>query len=177
MRSHEIARRYAEALFSLASEQRVVDQIESEYRQVITDIVAVPEVSRFLAHPLVPREKKNRLIDQAFPELSVYLRNLMRLLIRNGREDYLEPIFEQFLSFRAEEEGVIRVQVVTAQEFSSEDRGRLTDRLAKALGRRVELVERLDSDLLGGVRLEVDGRVIDGTLRAKLEGLLAVLER
>lgn len=177
MRSHEIARRYAEALSSLASEQRVVDQIESEYQQVVTDIVAVPEVSRFLSHPLVPREKKNRLIDQAFPELSVYLRNLMRLLIRNGREDYLEPIFEQFLSLRAEEKGVIRVQVVTAQEFSSEDRGRLTDRLAKALGRRVELVERLDSDLLGGVRLEVDGRVIDGTLRAKLEGLLAVLER
>lgn len=176
MKSHEIARRYAEALYSLASEQRDVDQIESGYQQVVTDIVAVPEVSRFLAHPLVPREKKNRLIDQAFPELSVYLRNLMRLLIRNGREDYLGLIFEEFLSLRAEAEGVIRVQVVTAQEFSSEDRGRLADRLAKALGRRVKLVERLDSDLLGGVRLEVDGKVIDGTLRAKLEGLLAVLE-
>jgi len=177
VKSREIARRYAEALYRLASEQGNTDQIDSEYEQLLADTAEVPEVTLFLAHPLVSRQKKNRLIEQAFPQLSVYLRNLIRLLIRNGREDYLGLIFEQFVSLRAEEEGVIRVQVATAQEFSSDDRSRLTDRLTEALGRRVRLEERLDPDLLGGVRLEVDGRVIDGTLRAKLEGLLAVLEQ
>jgi len=177
VKSREIARRYAEALYRLASEQGNVDQIDSEYEQLLADTAEVPEVNLFLAHPLVSRQKKNRLIEQAFPQLSVYLRNLMRLLIRNGREDYLGLIFEEFLSLRAEEEGVIRVQVATAQEFSSDDRSRLTDRLTEALGRRVKLEERLNPELLGGVRLEVDGRVIDGTLRAKLEGLLAVLEQ
>jgi len=176
VKSREIAHRYAEALYRLASEQGKVDQIDSEYEQLLADTTEVPEVNLFLAHPLVSRQKKNRLIEQAFPQLSVYLRNLMHLLIRNGREDYLGLIFEEFLSLRAEEEGVIRVQVATAQEFSSDDRSRLTDRLTEALGRRVKLEERLDPGLLGGVRLEVDGRVIDGTLRAKLEGLLAVLE-
>ncbi len=176
MRSREIARRYAEALYGLAREQGNVGEIESAYQQALTDIAGVPEVGRFLAHPLVPREKKNELIDRAFPELPGHLRNLIRLLIRNGREDYLGLIHEEFLTLRADEEGVIRVQVATAQQFSAEDRGRLTDRLARALGRRVKLVERLDPDLLGGVRLEVDGKVIDGTLRAKLEGLLATLE-
>jgi len=177
VKSHEIARRYAEALYRLATEQGNVDQIDSEYEQLLADTAEVPEVNLFLAHPLVSRQKKNRLIEQAFPQLSVYLRNLMHLLIRNGREDYLGLIFEQFLSLRAEEEGVIRVQVATAQEFSSDDRSRLANRLTEALGRRVKLEERLDPGLLGGVRLEVDGRVIDGTLRAKLEGLLAVLEQ
>ena len=177
MKSHEIARRYAEALYRLATEQGNVDQIDSEYEQLLADTAEVPEVNLFLAHPLVSRPKKNRLIEQSFPQLPVYLRNLIRLLIRNGREDYLGLIFEEFLSLRAEEEGVIRVQVATAQEFSSDDRSRLTDRLTEALGRRVKLEERLDPGLLGGVRLEVDGRVIDGTLRAKLEGLLAMLEQ
>jgi len=176
VRSRGIARRYAEALYDLAREQASVDEIESAYQQVLTDIAGVPEVSLFLAHPLVSREKKNELIDRAFPALPGHLRNLVRLLIRNGREDYLDLIYEEFLTLRADEEGVIRVQIATAQEFSSEDRSRLTDRLAKALGRRVRLEERLDPGLLGGVRLEVDGRVIDGTLRAKLEGLLSVLE-
>jgi F-type H+-transporting ATPase subunit delta len=176
VRSHEIARRYAEALYGLAQEQASVDEIESAYQQVLTDIAGVPAVSRFLAHPLVSRERKNEMIGKAFPALPGHLRNLIRLLIRNGREDYLDLIYEEFLILRAEEEGVIRVQVATAQEFSPEDRDRLTDRLAQALGRRVTLEERLDPNLLGGVRLEVDGTVIDGTLRAKLEGLLAVLE-
>jgi len=176
VKSREIARRYAEALYGLAREQASVDEIESAYQQVLTDIAEVPEVSRFLAHPLVSREKKTELIDRAFPALPGHLRNLMRLLIRNGREDYLGLIYEEFVALRADEEGVIRVQIATAQEFSSEDRDRLTERLTQALGRRVRLEERLDLDLLGGVRLEVDGVVIDGTLRAKLEGLLAVLE-
>lgn len=177
MKSREIARRYAEALYHLVREQGDADKIESEYQQLLTDIAKVPDVGRFLAHPLVSREKKNQLMDQAFPRLSDYLRNLIRLLVRNRREDYLALVLEEFLSLRAQEEGVIRVQVATAQAFSPEDRDRLTDRLAKALGRRVKLEERLDPNLLGGVRLEVDGKVIDGTLRAKLEGLRAVLER
>jgi len=105
-----------------------------------------------------------------------YLRNLFTLLIRNGREDYLELIYEEFLTLRAEEEGIIRVKVATAQELSLEDSDGLVNRLAKALGGRVELEERLDPDLLGGVRIEVDGKVVDATLRAKLRGLRTLIE-
>ena len=176
MRSREIARRYAEALYGLAREQESVDQIEQEYRQILADVVEIPDVGRFLAHPLIAREKKDRLVDEAFPDLSGYLRNLIHLLIRNGREDYLALIYEEFLTRRSVEEEIVRVEVVTAREFSSEERRRLTDRLAGVLGRRVRLKERLDPSLLGGLRLEFDGQVIDGTLRAKLEGLRALLE-
>jgi len=176
VRSREIARRYAEALYGLASEQASVDKIESAYQQLLADTAGVPEIGRFLAHPLVSRKRKNELIDKAFPGLPEYLRNLIRLLVRKGREEYLNLIYEEFVALRADEEGIIRVKVSTAQEVSTEDRGRLTDRLARALGRRVKLEERLDPDLLGGVRLEIDGTVIDATLQAKLGDLLAVLE-
>lgn len=176
MRSHEIARRYAEALHALACERGNADQIELEYQQILLDVAEIQKFRRFLIHPLIPREKKDQLVDRAFPGISESLRNLFRLLIRNGREGYLGLIFEEFLTLRAEEEGVIRVQVATAQAFSSEERDRLTERLMQALGRRVTLVERLEPALLGGVRLEVEGKVIDGTLRAKLEGLRAKLE-
>ena len=143
---------------------------------MLLDIAEVPKVKRFLVHPLIPREKKDQLVDRAFPGISESLRNLFRLLIRNNREGYLGLIFEEFLALRAEEEGVLRVQIATAQAFSSEERDRLTERLMRAVGQRVTLVERLEPALLGGVRLEVDGKVIDGTLRAKLEGLRALLE-
>jgi len=176
VRSREIARRYAEALYRLSYEEGCVDQIEGDYRRVLSEITEVPDFSRFLTHPLVSRERKNGLVEQSFPQILGYLRNLFTLLIRNGREDYLELIYEEFLTLRAEEEGIIRVKVATAQELSLEDRDGLVNRLAKALGGRVELEERLDPDLLGGVRIEVDGKVVDATLRAKLRGLRTLIE-
>jgi F-type H+-transporting ATPase subunit delta len=176
VRSREIARRYAEALYLLVHEQGNMDQVEAEYRRVLADVAEVPEFGLFLAQPLIARERKVRVFDQAFPELFGYLRNLVHLLIRNRREDYLGLIYEEFRVLQAEAEGIIRVQVASARAFSSEERDRLTDRLMQTLGRRVTLEERLDPELLGGVRLEVDGKVIDGTLRARLEELRALLE-
>ena len=176
MRSREIARRYAEALHALACERGNAEQVESEYQQILLDVAEIPKFKRFLVHPLIPREKKDQLVNRAFPGISESLQNLFRLLIRNGRGGYLDVIFKEFLALRAEEEGVIRVQIATAQATSSEEQDRLTERLTQALGRRVVLVERLEPALLGGVRLEVDGKVIDGTLQAKLEGLRALLE-
>ena len=176
MKSREIARRYAEALHLLVREQDDMDQIEGEYRSILADMKEVPELGRFLAHPLIARDRKAQVFDRSFPEISGYLRNLVHLLIRNRREDYLGLIHEEFLILRAEEEETLRVQIATARTFSAEERDRLTDRLQRALGRRVMLEERLDPALLGGVRLEVDGKVFDGTLRAKLEGLRALLE-
>lgn len=176
MRSREIARRYAEALYQLASEEDCVDRIVEDYRRAISEVAGVPEFGRFLAHPLVPRDKKNALIEKAFPDISEYLRNLFYLLIRNGREGYLGLIYEEFLSLRAEKEGVIRVGVTAAHELPQEDRDRLAARLSAVLGGRVELEERVDPGLLGGVRIEVAGKVLDGTLKAKLKGLRALLE-
>jgi F-type H+-transporting ATPase subunit delta len=175
VRSREIARRYAEALYDLAAEEGVVDSIETDYGRVLTEIEEVPDLLRFLVHPLVSREAKNALLDRTFPDLSEYLRNLFSLLICNGREGYLDLIYDEFRSLHAEAEGIVRVKVLTAKELSSEDRDRLMNRLAEGLGKRVKLEEELDRSLIGGVRIEVGGKVIDGTLRARLEGLQALL--
>lgn len=176
MRSREIARRYAEALYKLAAEETLVDTIEEGYGQVLTEIEGVPDFDRFFTHPLVSRERKSELIDQVFPDLSAYLRNLFVLLIRNGREGYLDLIYEEFRSLRSEEEGIVRVKVLTAKELSTKDRERLTDRLVKGLGERVKLEEEVDVSLIGGVRIEIGGKVLDGTLRTRLEGLRSFIE-
>ncbi|MEA1871516.1 MAG: ATP synthase F1 subunit delta [Candidatus Bipolaricaulota bacterium] len=176
MRSREIARRYAEALYKLAAEEGLADTIEEDYSHVLTEIEGVPDFDRFFTHPLVSRDKKGELIDQAFPDLSEYLHNLLALLIHNGREGYLDLIYEEFRSLRSEEEGIVRVKVLTAKELSTKDCGRLTDRLAVGLGKRVELEEEIDASLIGGVRIEIGGKVLDGTLRTRLEGLRSFIE-
>ncbi len=176
MRSQEVARRYAIALYQLAAEQEAVEATEEELRAVVDETRRTREIARYLAHPLVSRERKTGFVAKVFPDLSVRMRNLLGLLIRNRREAYLDLICEEFLVARAEAEGLVPVCVTTARPMTDDERDRLTARLEDALKRRVRLEERIDERLLGGTRIEMEGRVIDGSLRARLEGLRARLE-
>jgi F-type H+-transporting ATPase subunit delta len=176
VRSQEVARRYAIALYQLAAEQEAVGSTEDELRAVVDETTRTREISRYLAHPLVSRERKTEFVRVVFPDLSERMRNLFALLIRNRREAYLDLIYTEFLAARAEAEGLVPVCVTTARPLNDEERDRLTANLARALKQRVRLEERIDERLLGGVRIETDGRVIDGSLRARLDRLRARLE-
>lgn len=176
MRSQEVARRYADALYQLAAEQDAVDATEAELHDVIRETVQIREISQFLAHPLVSRERKVEFVSNAFPVLSERMRNLLGLLIRNRRESYLDLIYGEFLAARAEAEGLVPVCVTTTRPLSDDERARLTSNLKRALNQSVQLQERIDERLLGGARIEMDGRVIDSSLRARLDKLRATLE-
>ena len=177
MRSQEIARRYAAALYQVADEDTAVREVEDELAVVAKGTSDEAEVYRFLAHPLVPRETKSDFLATAFPETSDRMKNFLELLIRNRRETYLDLIYDQFLEIRTAAEGMIQVTVTTAQALSDEDRGRLRERLETALKRPVQLEECIEESLLGGARIEAAGHVMDGTIRARLGELRQQLEK
>ncbi|HHE51539.1 MAG TPA: ATP synthase F1 subunit delta, partial [Candidatus Acetothermia bacterium] len=104
-----------------------------------------------------------------------YLHNLFAILVKNGREGYIEMIYDEFERLRESEEGIVKVSVMTAKELSSEDRQSLSEHLAHTLGNEVRLDEHIDESLIGGLRIEVGGKVIDGSLRARLDELKTVL--
>ncbi len=176
MRSQEVARRYGTALYQLAADQEAVGPTEDELRAVVDETTRTREISRYLVHPLVSRERKAEFVSRVFPDLSKRMRDLFGLLIRNRREAYLDLIYMEFLAARAEAEGLVPVCVTTARPLNDEERDRLTSNLEQALKQRVRLEERIDEGLLGGARIETDGRVIDGSLRARLDRLRARLE-
>jgi len=84
-------------------------------------------------------------------------------------------IYDEFINLRGEREDIAQVRVATAKPLSQADKDKLIEHLTAALGKRVKLSERVDPGLIGGVRLELDDKVIDGTLRAKLAQLQAAL--
>lgn len=176
MRSQEVANRYALALYRLAAEQDAVDPTENELRAVVNEAQQHGEIARYLEHPLVSRDRKAAFVAKVFPDLSDRMRNLFGLLIRNRRESYLDLVYDGFLAARAEAEKRVPVCVTTAQPLTEGMREQLISTLEKALGRRVQLEERVDSRVLGGARIETDGRVIDGSVRARLNRLRVGLE-
>jgi F-type H+-transporting ATPase subunit delta len=175
VRSLDIARRYAKALHSLAVEEDCVDEIETAYERVLAEMSEVPRTRQFLAHPLVPRNAKQAFFEQAFPGIPEHLHSLFLLLVRNAREAYVDLIYEELCALRREEEGTVHVRVETAHALSEGERKRLRSLLESGLGQAVKLEEVVDPSLLGGARIDVAGKVVDGTLRARLGRLRDVL--
>ena len=175
MRSTEVARRYAEALYELAVETESVDSVKDAFRALVDDLKETPDLVRYLSHPMVLRDRKVALVEEVFADVPEILENLLRLVIHNQREAYLDLIYEEYLVVEADATGVSRVRVTTATVLEDDERSRLVERLSEAMGTRVRLEERLDERLLGGARLETDGKVIDGTLKARLDRLRSLL--
>jgi len=177
VRSQEIARRYATALYQVSVDDAAVEAIEGELAAVAVGTSRDLDVSRFLSHPLVPKETKSEFLATAFPEASERMRSFLELLTHNRRETYLDLIYDEFVDIRTAAEGMIQVRVTTAHALSEDDTERLSVRLETALGCPVRLEKHIDETMLGGARIEAAGQVLDGTIRARLGELRQQLER
>jgi F-type H+-transporting ATPase subunit delta len=176
VRSREIARRYASALYQVSTESANSEAIAKELGDVATVAAESDEVRRFLGHPLVSREEKSAFLERVFPEVSETMQNFLELVVRNRRETYLEWICREFVDIQAEAEGQIQVEVRTAHALDEKDTKRLSERLQQVLHHPVQLTERIDPELMGGLRIETDGRVLDATIRARLDELRKRIE-
>jgi len=178
MGSRDIARRYAEAGFELAAEKGV-DVIDRVLEQLETAFAAIDElddIQVFLAHPLIPDERKVGFLRRAFPDSDPVADGLLRMMIRNRRTDHLELIIEEYRTLVANRAGIIQVDVTTAAPLPEQGRQKLIERLTELLHAPVNVRESVDETLIGGQRLTIGGRLIDGTLAGKLERLRSALE-
>ncbi len=178
MGSRDIARRYAEAGFDLAAEKStdVIDRVLEQLEAVRDAGEVLDDIQIFLAHPLIPDERKMGFLRRAFPDLDPVADGLLRMMIRNQRTDHLDLIIEEYRTLVATRAGIVQVDVATATPLSEDGRRRLIERLTELLHAPVNVRETVDETLIGGQKLSVGGRLIDGTLAGKLERLRSVLE-
>ena len=170
----KVARRYADAVFQLAREQGTVDQWASDLAY-LAEVLARPEVHRFVEDPRVRFEEKSRLIAAALDGHSPLLFNLARLLIRSGRVDLARDLADEYGTLRDSDEGIRRFRVITAVPLREEERDRLRARLAEAARAPVFLETHVDPSIIGGMIVRAGDQLIDGSVRNKLEGLREAL--
>jgi F-type H+-transporting ATPase subunit delta len=100
-----------------------------------------------------------------------FLKDFLQLLVEHHRMAGLPVIFELFLQEMSRLRGEVKAAITTARPLEGSRRRQLDGDLSRVLGRRVELTARVDPDLIGGIRLEVEGRIYDGSVRRQLERL------
>lgn len=168
-----IAGRYATALFELASDERAVDAIEADIEALRSMLDESSEFVRFLRSPVLSRSDQEKAITALADKagLKIMTRNFLAVLARKRRLARLPGIVTAFRALVAESRGEVTAEVRTAQELTAAQNKALSDALTKALKSQVKMNVTVDPSLLAGLMVKIGSRMIDGSLRSKLNRL------
>ncbi len=166
-----IARPYAEAVFKLAQEQGDLKGWSAKL-QLLAAVVADAEMAAIIASPKVAKDQLNKLIiDICGDKLDAGGKNLVNLLVANGRISVAAEIAALYEVSRAEAEGSVEAEAISAMPLTEEQQKAITAALTRRLGRNVELVCKVDKSLLGGAIVRSGDLVIDGSAVSRLSQL------
>ena len=170
---------YAGALFEAARERSELEDVLSDLGEFVSALHESEELRLFFYGGQVPERQKRRAIDGLTEGMKTSTTNFLKVLVDNGREEILEAVLRRYEEILKEHLGRIEVEVTTAVKLSEESERRLRERLVNVLeGREVILETNVDQDLIGGAVFRFGGRMMDGSIRGRLESLReGMLER
>ncbi|MGE5353305.1 MAG: ATP synthase F1 subunit delta [Acidobacteriota bacterium] len=170
MSNFNISNRYANALLQLASEKDLFQQISSDMETVYGTIRGSREFQVMLTSPIVKTNDKEQVLLKVFENrIGRDSLNFLLFIVRKNREDLLFNIIRQFLNLRDQKLGIVNAEVISASEFSDEQKSKLTKKLEEYTRKKVRLSVQVDRNLLGGFIVKIEDTVLDASLNHQLE--------
>jgi F-type H+-transporting ATPase subunit delta len=165
------ARRYAEASFEIALRDGTVDTWSREL-DAAAGVLADPAVADLLRNPSIPTAVREEAVRTGLGKsLSGPVLNLILFMIRRGRIEDMDQVAAEFGRLVDQRNGIVHATATTALPLEKAELSALTARLEQVTGGTVELVVETDPSLLGGLVVRVGDRLIDGSVRGRLERL------
>ncbi len=166
-----LARPYAAAVFKRAKETQATSQW-SQSLAFLSAVMKNEDISALVDNPRVNKQRLSALmLDICQGQVNEENENLLKLLIDNNRLSLLPFITSLFEAFKADDEGYEEVEVLSAYSLSKEAKQDLTATLEKTLGKKIHMNVTVDKSLIGGVLVRAGDRVIDGSIRGRLQQL------
>lgn len=171
-----LARVYAEALLAVAARANRQDEVGEELDDIIRAVFAKqPEIERFLKNPTVGKRNKGPALQTAFATCSEPVRNLLGVLNENGRLPLIRSVAAVYRDLRDTRAGRVRVIVKSAVPLTGEQAEKLKTQLQSSLKKTPVIVPVVDPDLIGGLIVQIGDRVIDTSVRTRIQTLRAQL--
>jgi F-type H+-transporting ATPase subunit delta len=164
------AKRYARAVFELATEEGKVDEWTRRLTTV-RDLLSDPSVAAVLTNPTIPLDRRMELVSSAPHELDPEATNLARLLIESNRVKQIGGVAEEFEVLADAAAGRVRATVTTAVDLDRAERDKVADQLSRRLGKEVRMTVVVDKSILGGLKLQYGDHLIDASVATKLQQL------
>ena len=164
---------YADALFELAIEKNTYSEWREEIEAIQTILHDNPQFDELMSHPRILKEEKLKLAEEAFagkadPEIV----GLIRIVIEKDRYAQLDAIFEEFIDSVKEYQGIGVAWVTTARELTAAQKQAVTQKLLDTTEfKTMEMHYDVDEGVIAGMVIRIGDRVVDSTVRTRLEGL------
>ena len=170
-------RRFAQAAFQIAGEANSLERWEQDFARV-SEVFSDRDFMALLDAPQVPEGVKLDGVVTLLTDVQPEVRNLVSLLVAQGRASVFASVRRHFMALADERRGIARAVVTTAVPLDNRQSRRVSDTLARLVNaREVVVTQNVDPDILGGVVARVGDRLIDGSARTRLHSLRDSLAR
>ena len=174
-----IAERYAKAAFEIAREEGALDALERDGATLAEALVGSADLRELTRSPIYSREDQERAIGALAERmgLGATLANTLRLMATKRRLFVLREFLGDVRAMIASHRGVVTAEVVSARPLGEAQAERLARTLRESVGRDVRIEARTDESLIGGLVVRVGSKMIDTSIRSRLQALETTLRR
>lgn len=160
-----VAKRYAQAVFSLAKEQGTLGQWATDLA-LLNDVASDAEASAFLKNPVVDDKAKIALLETFLEkgEQQSQAKNLVKLLVDKQRLDIIPELYQLFEESMLAEQGIVYADVTTAEPLSEAGQTIVQEKLSELIGKQVRLRTKVDPSIIGGIIALIGDQLIDGSV-------------
>jgi F-type H+-transporting ATPase subunit delta len=167
----EIASVYARSLFEVAQEQGKLDDVRDQLGDFADTLDSNQEMQVFFFSPYFSTPEKEEGLDKVVTGAEPILQNFLKLLIEKHRMPAVFRVRRSFDELWQRENKLLPVEVTSAIELDQNTVKQIGDRIGEETGQKIELSERVDPDILGGLVVRVGNSIIDSSIRARLDSL------
>ena len=168
-----VSKTYGEALYEVAAEAGKTSELMEEIRCVGEILTANPAFDELMGHPGIPKQERLKVVESVFRcRISDELAGLFEIVVSKERYKELPAIFAYFTDKVKEEQRIAVAYVTTAVELDGTQKKAVEEKLLETSGyAKMEMHYEVDASIIGGMIIRINDRVVDSSVRAKLNGL------
>ena len=172
MKETRVASRYAKSLLDLALEQGQLEQVYADMKMILNTCQESRDFAAFLKSPVIGPEKKRAVLKQVFTgKVNPMTEAFIALMASHKRESELEAIAEAFLRQYKKHKQILTAVITTAIGLDDNLRSQVLNLVKNDLKSEVELIEKVDRNLIGGFVLRVGDKQVDASILRQLQDL------
>ena len=174
----DTSKSYADALFSLALETNTVFETLMALKEMRNGLYGTEGAIDLLASPSIPKDERCAVLEKAFGEVNPeHVLSFVGVLVQHGHIRELNDCVEAYTALHDEHARMSTAYVTSAVALTEGEKNKLIEKLSRKFGRTIHLECAVDPSLLGGLVVNVDGKVIDGSLKHRLQEIKEVMNR
>lgn len=172
----ELSREYGEGLYLLCVEEGLAERALEELTALKTLFRENPDFCRLVSNHSLSKQERVGILDKALrDQVHLYVLNFLKILCERGAVSEFDGCVEAFRTFYNRDNRVVEAVATTSVALSEEQRTQLLEKLRGMTGKKIQLTEKVDPAVMGGVLLEMEGKRYDNTLRHRIDTMRQVL--